>query len=142
MYLKITSVTTNTDKSGINYKMVGFAPLSFLPTGQMVTATGRERLRAIFPDATRDVNGVPTLIKGDLLFKGAIVGEVVEGGIKGYDTVEPYSVGDREVSHITTVYFAGENPAQLAANNAGVAVIDGDVKVAPTKARSASPALS
>lgn len=140
MFLSIVSVERGEDKSGFAYKKMGFAPLVFLPNGKQVVATGRARYRVVFGDATRVVNGVDTFIKGDLLFDAGAVGEVVEGQIETFTTKGTYQIegNTQELNTVTVVAFRGESPAVLAANLAGIAVLDGEDVVQPTKKRTST----
>lgn len=135
-YLEIVHAELKTSEAGNQYKRIEFAPVSFMPNGKQVLATGKARARNVFPDATRLVEGVETFIKGDLLFSSASVGEVVEGSIDVFETTKPYQIEGKEFHTVTVVSFAKENPAINAANLAGVPVRDGDEIVAPTKVKS------
>lgn len=115
--------------------MLTFAPLTILPNGREVKATGREAFRILYP--TRTVNG--SVIKGDLAYDLS-VNDLVEGSVERFTTAIPYEVeAGKFVSHITVAAFSTENAAQLAADKAGVAVLDdaGKVSAEPKKKTSA-----
>jgi hypothetical protein len=141
-YLSISSISVEMDASGQPYKKIGFSPLDFLPSGKEIIATGRERFRNVWDDATRSVNGVDTLIKGDLLFHTAEIGGAVIGEISTFSTKGTYNIpgSTAALNTVTVVTFKGESPAVRAANQAGVPVFDHDGEVVrPTSKNSNVP---
>lgn len=121
-YLRITRIQEYS-RNNLPFKNIGFFPIEFLPNGKEVLAQGIEIFRVIIPKPyKRIVNGIETL-KEDVLFWRATLNGIVEGKIYFFDTTSPFVANGYSSTRIITVAFPSENPAQVAANQAGVPVI-------------------